>query len=98
MLCVLHFRISQRENVFFPLTFSLIRGAKKAGFAPATATLGKAKELPKERLVETLAFGFGEESAEKKTSFAQVFLLPAPLLVKGLFDQEGILVGRPTTT
>lgn len=86
MLCVLHFRISQRENV--PLTFSLIRGAKKAGFAPATATLGKAKELPKE--VETLAFGFGEESAE----IAQVFLL----LVKGLFDQEGILVGRPTTT
>ncbi|KAF5952436.1 hypothetical protein HYC85_010380 [Camellia sinensis] len=71
MLCVLHFRISQRENVFFPLTFSLIRGAKKAGFAPATAILGKPKELPKERgAVSPLAFG--EERAEKKTSFAQV--------------------------
>jgi hypothetical protein len=97
MLCVLHFRISQRENVFFPLTFSLIRKTKKAGFAPATAILGKPKELPKERdAVSPLAFG--EEKAEKKTSFAQVFLLPAPLLVKWLFDQEGILVGRPTTT
>jgi hypothetical protein len=99
MLCVLHFRISQREIVFFPLTFSLIRGAKKAGFAPATAILGKPKELPKERdAVSPLAFG--EEKAEKKTSFAQVFLLSAPLLVlvKGLFEKEGILVGRPTTT
>jgi hypothetical protein len=99
MLCVLHFRTSQRENVFFPLTFSLIRGAKKAGFAPATAILGKLKELPKERdAVSPLAFG--EEKAEKKTSFAQFFLLPAPLLVlvKGLFDQGGIPVGRPTTT
>jgi hypothetical protein len=97
MLCVLHFRTSKRENVFFPLSFSLIRGAKKAGFAPATAILGKAKELPKERdAVSPRALG--EEKAEKKTSFAQVFLLPAPLLVKGLFDQGGILVGRPTTT
>jgi hypothetical protein len=93
MLCVLNFRTSQRENVFFPLSFSLIRGAKKAGFAPATAILGKPQELPKERdAVSPLAFG--EEKAEKKTSFAQVFFLP----VKGLFDQGGILVGRPTTT
>ena len=79
------------------MTFSLIRGAKKAGFAPATPILGKGKELPKERdAVSPLAFG--KEKAEKKTSFAQVFLLPAPLLVKGLFDQGGIMVGRPTTT
>ncbi|GHE25426.1 hypothetical protein GCM10017674_82490 [Streptomyces gardneri] len=83
--------------MFFPLSFSLIRGAKKAGFAPATATLGKPKELPKERdTVSPLAFG--EERAEKKTSFAQVFLLPAPLLYKALFDQGDILVGGPTTT
>ena len=83
--------------MFFPLTLSLIRGAKKAGFAPATAILGKPQELPKERdAVSPLAFG--EEKAEKKTSFAQVYFLPAPLLVKGLFDQGGILVGRPTTT
>ena len=76
------------------MTFSLIRGAKKAGFAPATAILGKPKELPKERdAVSPLAFG--EERAEKKTSFAQVFLLPA---LAWLFDQGGILVGRPTTT
>jgi hypothetical protein len=83
--------------MFFPLRFSLICGAKKAAFAPATAILGKAVELPKERdAVSPLALG--EEKAENKTSFAQVFLLPAPLLVKGLFDQGGILVGRPTTT
>lgn len=90
--CVLHFRISQRENVFFP--FSLIRGAKKAGFAPATVILGKPKELPKERdAVSPLAKG--EDRAEKKTSFAQVCLLPAQAW---LFDQGGMKVGRPTTT
>ncbi|KAL6963472.1 hypothetical protein U1Q18_042596 [Sarracenia purpurea var. burkii] len=66
MLCVLHFRISQRENVFFPLTFSLIRSAKKAGFAPATAILGKPKELPKESgVISPLAFE--EERGDKKT-------------------------------
>ena len=45
--------------MFFPLSLSsLIRGAKKAGFAPATAILGKQKELPKERdAVSPLAFG-----------------------------------------
>jgi len=68
--------------VFFPLSFSLIRGAKKAGFAPATAILGKPKELPKERgAVSPLAFG--EERAEKKTSFAQVFFASCALTSKG---------------
>lgn len=67
--------------MFFPLTFSLIRGAKKAGFAPATAILGKPKELPKERdAVSPLAFG--EERAEKKTSFAQVFFASCVLTSK----------------
>lgn len=35
------------------LTFSLIRGAKKEGFAPATAIHGKLKELPKETHTHT---------------------------------------------
>ncbi|KAL3503942.1 hypothetical protein ACH5RR_033783 [Cinchona calisaya] len=66
--------------------------ARNAGFAPAMAILGKAKELPKERDVVS-PFAFGEENAKKKASFAQVFLLHGPLLGKGLFDQEVILVG-----
>lgn len=56
--------------MFFPLSFSLIRGAKKVGFAPATAILGKPKELPKERgAVSPLAFG--EERAEKRTKIGR---------------------------
>ena len=61
----------------------------------STTILGKAKELPKERDAASPLALF-EEKAEKKTSFTQVFLLPAPLLVKGLFFQGGILAGRPT--
>nr|QGW48407.1 hypothetical protein [Raphanus sativus]QGW48644.1 hypothetical protein [Raphanus sativus] len=99
MLCVLHFRTSQRENVLFPLTFCLIRGAKKAVGTPATAILGKPKELAKARDAVSL-LAFGEEKAEKKTSFTKVFVLPASLLAKALLyeDKGGIPVGRPTTT
>ena len=99
MLCVLHFRTSQRENVLFPLTFCLIRGAKKAVGTPATAILGKPKELAKARDAVSL-LAFGEEKAEKKTSFTKVFVLPAPLLAKALLyeDKGGIPVVRPTTT
>jgi hypothetical protein len=67
------------------------------GFAPATAILGKAKEQPKER-DEVSPRPLERRRERRKTSFTQVFLLPAPLLVNGLFDQEGILVGRLTTT
>ena len=72
------------------MSFSLIRGAKKAGFAPATAILGKPKELPKERDAVS-PFAKGEDRAEKKTSFALFCLLPAQV------DKGGMKVGRPTT-
>jgi hypothetical protein len=67
---------------------SLIRGAKKAGFAPATAILGKPKELPKERDAVS-PFAKGEDRAEK--TFALFCLLPAQV------DKGGMKVGRPTT-
>ncbi|CAE5979584.1 unnamed protein product [Arabidopsis arenosa] len=79
--------LAKRERAFFPLTFCLIRGAKKAGFAPATAILGKPKELAKARDAVSL-LAFGEEKAEKKTSFTKVFVLPAPLLAKALLDED----------
>ncbi|MCE2055150.1 hypothetical protein HAX54_042066 [Datura stramonium] len=83
--------IESLDHLLFDCTYSRF-------FAPATAILGKPKELLKERdAVSPLAFV--EERAEKKTSFPQLFLVPASLLVKkGLFDQEDILVGRPTAT
>ena len=69
ILCVLHFWTSQRENVFFPLTFSLIRGAKKAGFALATSIFRKPKQLPKERdAVSPLVFLRGEGREENVIS------------------------------
>lgn len=64
----------------------------------ATAILEKSKEQTKKRdVVSHLVFW--EEKTKKKASLTQVCLLPTSLLVlvKRLFDQRGILVGRPTT-
>ena len=84
MLCILHFQTSKRENVFFPLSFSLICSVKQSGSAPATTILGKAKELQKERDAASPLALF-EENAEKKTSFAQVFFTSCSLTSKRAF-------------
>eukprot|EP01018_Ginkgo_biloba_P011082 Gb_27034 [translate_table: standard] len=68
-LCVPHLRTSQRENVFIPLSSSLIRGADEAGFAPATIILGKPKELSEEGEVAASLLAPGEEKEGKKMSF-----------------------------
>ncbi|MCE3051368.1 hypothetical protein HAX54_049622 [Datura stramonium] len=65
------------------MTFSLIRGAKKVGFAPATAILRKPKELPEERdAVSPLAFG--EERAEKKRSILRCNRFDPPEVNRGI--------------
>nr|PNR60318.1 hypothetical protein PHYPA_003111 [Physcomitrium patens] len=64
-LCVFHFPPSLLGNVLCsPKSF--IREAKKVGFAPAKAILGKSRKLPKGPKIAASLFALRGKRAEKK--------------------------------